>query len=46
MEEGRKAPVTAMGTLGTPVAVTSLAFGIGLLIIPCAIETRGQTLPE
>jgi hypothetical protein len=35
-----------MGTLGTPIAITSIAFGIGLLIIPFARETRGQTLPD
>ena len=38
--------VAAMGTLGTPVALTAIAFGIGLLIIPFARETRGQPLPE
>ena len=34
-----------MGTLGTPVALTAVAFGLGLLIIPFATETRGQVLP-
>jgi MFS family permease len=43
---GLAGAVSAMGTLGTPIAITSLAFGVGLLIIPCAPETRGQTLPE
>jgi MFS family permease len=43
---GLAGAVAAMGTLGTPIAITSLAFGIGLLIIPCAPETRGQILPE
>ena len=38
--------VKAMGTLGTPVAWTSVAFLIGLLIIPLAVETRGTVLPE
>jgi MFS family permease len=38
--------VASMGTLGTPIAVTSIAFAIGLLIIPFATETRGETLPE
>jgi hypothetical protein len=38
--------VAAMGTLGTPIAITSIAFDIGLLIIPFARETRGQTLPD
>ncbi len=37
--------VTSMGTLGIPVAVTALAFGAALLVIPFAAETRGQTLP-
>lgn len=35
-----------MGTLGTPVALTAIAFGLGLLIIPFAIETRGENLPR
>ena len=35
-----------MGTLGTPVALTAIAFGIGILIIPFAVETTGQPLPE
>lgn len=38
--------VLRMGTLGTPVAWTGAAFVLGLLIIPFAVETRGQTLPE
>ena len=40
------AMVLRMGTLGTPVALTAIAFGVGILIIPFAIETTGQTLPE
>jgi MFS family permease len=32
-------------SLGTPVALTSIAFAIGLLLIPFGTETRGQTLP-
>jgi MFS family permease len=43
---GLAGAVAAMGTLGTPVAVTAIAFAIGLLIIPFARETRGETLPE
>ncbi len=39
------AAVRDMGTLGTPVALTAIAFGIGLLIVPFAVETRGQSLP-
>jgi len=43
---GLAGAVAAMGTLGTPVALTAIAFAIGLLIIPFARETRGETLPE
>jgi len=39
------AGVRHYGSLGTPVAMTSLAFALGLLLIPFAVETRGQTLP-
>jgi MFS family permease len=39
------AMVRHSGTMGKPVAYTALAFGLGLLIIPFAQETRGQTLP-
>ncbi len=39
------AAVHGMGTLGTPVAFTAAAFGIGLILIPFATETRGQSLP-
>ena len=38
--------VLRMGTLGTPVALTAIAFGIGILIVPFAIETTGQRLPD
>ena len=38
--------VLRMGTLGTPVALTAIAFGVGILIIPFAVETTGQILPE
>jgi MFS family permease len=43
---GLAASVRSMGTLGTPVALTAVAFALGLLIIPFARETLGQTLPE
>ena len=33
------------GSLGVPVAMTSLAFAIGLLLVPFGFETRGQALP-
>ena len=38
--------VAATGTIGIPIAITSIAFALGLLIIPLAQETRGETLPE
>jgi MFS family permease len=40
------AMVHGMGTIGTPVAYTAIAFGLGLLLIPFATETRGQALPD
>jgi MFS family permease len=39
------AGVQHYGSLGIPVALTSIAFAIGLLLIPFGAETRGQTLP-
>ena len=39
------AGVQRYGSLGIPVAVTSIAFAIGLLLLPFGEETRGQTLP-
>ena len=38
--------VSQMGTLGKPVAITAIGFGIGLLAIPFAEETWGKTLPD
>ncbi len=38
--------VLRMGTLGTPIAWTGAAFALGILIVPYALETRGQRLPE
>src|ERR1700722_17359981 len=38
--------VHSYGSLGVPVATTALAFVIGLLVIPFAMETKGQRLPE
>ena len=38
--------IHSYGSLGIPVATTSLAFVAGLLIIPFAMETKGQRLPE
>jgi len=40
------AGVQRMGTLGTPVALTAVAFALGLLIVPFATETKGERLPE
>jgi len=33
------------GSLGTPVAMTAVAFALGLCLIPFAVETRDQSLP-
>jgi MFS family permease len=33
------------GSLGTPVAMTALAFAVGLCLVPFAVETQGQPLP-
>jgi len=43
---GVGALVSRMGTLGKPVAFTAIAFGIGLLVIPFAVETLGKPLPD
>lgn len=40
------AGVSSTGTIGTPVALTSLAFLAGLLLLPFGIETKGHFLPE
>jgi MFS family permease len=40
------AGVSRMHTIGTPVAITSLAFLLGLVLLPFAVETRGKELPE
>jgi MFS family permease len=42
---GLGALVLRMGTLGTPIAWTGAAFALGILIVPFALETRGQPLP-
>jgi MFS family permease len=39
------AGIAAYGSLGVPVAWTSLAFIVGLLVLPFAVETRGKALP-
>jgi MFS family permease len=38
--------VARMATLGKPIAITAAAFGVGLLVIPFAVETRGKPLPD
>jgi hypothetical protein len=38
--------IHSYGSLGIPVATTAAAFLVGLLIIPFAIETTGERLPE
>jgi MFS family permease len=43
---GLGALVATMHTIGTPVAWTAVAFGFGLLLIPFAVETRGERLPS
>jgi MFS family permease len=39
------AGIQRYGSLGVPVALTALAFVIGLLVLPAATETRGEPLP-
>jgi len=39
------AGVAHFHSIGTPVALTSLAFVVGLILLPFGHETRGQTLP-
>jgi MFS family permease len=43
---GIGAMVLNMKTLGVPIAITSVAFLIGLAVIPFAPETKGQELPN
>lgn len=38
--------VLRSGTLGWPVALTAIAFLLGLFVIPFALETKGQRLPD
>jgi MFS family permease len=39
------AGIQRFGSLGIPVAITAVAFIIGLLVLPAAKETRGEPLP-
>lgn len=38
--------VSQTGTLGTPVAMTAIAFAIGIAVLPWAVETKGKGLPD
>ncbi len=38
--------VTVMHTIGMPVALTAIAFALGIALIPLAVETRGEKLPS
>jgi MFS family permease len=40
------AGVAAYGSIGMPVASTALAFLLGVLLLPAALETRGSRLPD
>jgi MFS family permease len=37
--------ISAYGSLGIPVAITALAFVLGIAILPAAVETKGKPLP-
>lgn len=39
------AGIRSYGSLGVPVAITAIAFVVGVLLLPFAEETRGKTLP-
>jgi MFS family permease len=39
------AGIQQYGSIGVPVALTAIPFVIGLLLLPLAMETRGQPLP-
>ncbi len=40
------AGVAHFKTIGTPVALTSVAFLVGLLLLPWSVETKGKGLPR
>src|ERR1700721_3222944 len=42
---GLAGAVAAMGTLGTPIAFTAMAFAAGAWFIPFATEARGKPFP-
>ncbi len=37
--------IQAYGSMGVPVALTSIPFAIGILLLPLGVETRGKPLP-
>ncbi len=39
------AGISAYGSMGIPVAATSVAFALGLLLVPFGFETKGKPLP-
>jgi MFS family permease len=39
------AGIAGYGSIGMPVAATSLAFALGLLLVPFGLETKGKPLP-
>ena len=39
------AGIQQYGSIGVPVALTSIPFVVGLLLLPLAVETRGRPLP-
>jgi MFS family permease len=40
------AAITQYGSIGTPIAITAVAFLVGLAVLPFAIETKGRALPK
>lgn len=38
--------IAGYGSIGKPIAITAAAFVVGLLLLPLALETRGQRLPS
>ncbi len=40
------AGVSYFGTIGKPVALTAIAFILGLFLLPLGVETKGQALPD
>ena len=39
------AGIQQYGSIGMPVALTAIPFALGLMLLPLAVETRGQPLP-